>query len=145
MPCTSRICFLLSFECGVIHNETHGSSARISVGGRAVDHSMLWDGLLGIFMQDRTVRSGGRPAGVSHAYRPSAATGHLPGSVLQAMGRLPRVGEAIEAQGWRFEVADLDGRRIDKVLASPVRTDAVRAARRPGAGPDPRTEAAPSP
>jgi putative hemolysin len=24
----------------------------------------------------------------------------------------------VEAQGWRFEVVDLDGRRIDKVLAT---------------------------
>ncbi|MBV1796814.1 hemolysin family protein [Siccirubricoccus sp. G192] len=61
------------------------------------------------------------------------------GFVLQAMGHLPRAGEAVEAQGWRFEVVDLDGRRIDKVLAAPVRPDAVLASRRPGAGPVPRT------
>jgi putative hemolysin len=24
----------------------------------------------------------------------------------------------VDAQGWRFEVVDLDGRRIDKVLAT---------------------------
>lgn len=64
----------------------------------------------------------------------------LAGFVLQALGHLPRVGEAVEAQGWRFEVVDLDGRRIDKVMAAPVRPDAVQMARRPGAGPTPRTE-----
>ena len=64
----------------------------------------------------------------------------LAGFVLRAMGQLPRTGEAVEAQGWRFEVVDLDGRRIDKVLATPVKPDAVRLARRPGAGPDPRTK-----
>ncbi|MCO6419238.1 hypothetical protein JYK14_24195, partial [Siccirubricoccus sp. KC 17139] len=68
----------------------------------------------------------------------------LAGFVLQAMGHLPRVGEAVEVKGWRFEVVDLDGLRIDKVLAAPVRADAVRVARRPGAGPTPRTEV-PSP
>jgi putative hemolysin len=26
----------------------------------------------------------------------------------------------MEARGWRFEVVDLDGRRIDKVLASRI-------------------------
>jgi putative hemolysin len=26
-------------------------------------------------------------------------------------------GETVDAQGWRFEVVDLDGRRIDKVMA----------------------------
>lgn len=67
------------------------------------------------------------------------------GFVLHAMGRLPRTGEAVEAQGWRFEVVDLDGRRIDKVLAAPVRPDALLAARRPGAGPDPRAQVSSSP
>jgi putative hemolysin len=66
------------------------------------------------------------------------------GFVLQAMGHLPRAGEAAEAQGWRFEVVDLDGRRIDKVLAAPVQPGATLLARRPGAGPAPRTEV-PSP
>jgi putative hemolysin len=32
---------------------------------------------------------------------------------------LPEVGEQFEYEGWRFEVVDLDGRRIDKVLATP--------------------------
>ncbi|MGJ3265437.1 MAG: hemolysin family protein [Salinarimonas sp.] len=40
------------------------------------------------------------------------------GLVLTAFERLPATGEAIEAHGWRFEVIDLDGRRIDKVLAT---------------------------
>jgi putative hemolysin len=62
------------------------------------------------------------------------------GFVLQAMGRLPRAGEAVEVQGWRFEVVDLDGRRIDQVLAALVRPDTARMARRPGAGPDPRAK-----
>jgi putative hemolysin len=42
------------------------------------------------------------------------------GFVLAEMRRLPGIGEAMEAQGWRFEVMDLDGRRIDKVLASRI-------------------------
>jgi putative hemolysin len=69
----------------------------------------------------------------------------LAGFVLQAMGRLPRAGEAVEVKGWRFEVVDLDDRRIDKVLATPVQPDAVRVARRPGAGPDRRTDVSSSP
>jgi putative hemolysin len=31
---------------------------------------------------------------------------------------LPTCGEIILAHGWRFEVVDLDGRRIDKILAT---------------------------
>jgi putative hemolysin len=42
----------------------------------------------------------------------------LAGLLLAVSGRLPKVGEATYAEGWRFEVVDLDGRRIDKVLAS---------------------------
>ena len=40
------------------------------------------------------------------------------GFVVQGFGRLPNVGEIFETQGWRFEVLDLDGRRVDKVLAT---------------------------
>lgn len=40
------------------------------------------------------------------------------GYVLSLMHHLPATGETVDAQGWRFEVVDLDGRRIDKVLAS---------------------------
>ena len=32
-------------------------------------------------------------------------------------GRLPEVGERIACAGWIFEVLDLDGKRIDKVMA----------------------------
>jgi putative hemolysin len=49
------------------------------------------------------------------------------GFALSQLGRLPKVGESFDAQGWRFEVVDLDGRRIDKLLARRV-TDGQRAA-----------------
>ena len=42
------------------------------------------------------------------------------GFLLQEFGAIPDVADAIEAHGWRFEIMDLDGRRIDKVLASRV-------------------------
>jgi putative hemolysin len=42
------------------------------------------------------------------------------GLVLNELHHLPETGEAVEAIGWRFEVVDMDGRRIDKVLASRV-------------------------
>jgi putative hemolysin len=42
------------------------------------------------------------------------------GFVLNQLGHLPGVGERFEAHGWRFEVLDLDGRRIDKVLATRI-------------------------
>ena len=36
-----------------------------------------------------------------------------------ALSDLPEVGEHFDHEGWRIEVIDLDGRRIDKVLATP--------------------------
>ena len=57
------------------------------------------------------------------------------GFMLDAMKRLPQVGEAVEVDSWRFEVVDLDGRRIDKVLAAPVEASSILATHRPEGGP----------
>jgi putative hemolysin len=40
------------------------------------------------------------------------------GFVISKLGHIPSTGESMEMGGWRFEVVDLDGRRVDKVLAS---------------------------
>ena len=40
------------------------------------------------------------------------------GYVLSYLHHLPNTGETVDAQGWRFEVVDLDGRRIDKLIAT---------------------------
>ena len=40
------------------------------------------------------------------------------GFVLDGFGALPKAGELFDRYGWRFEVVDVDGRRVDKVLAS---------------------------
>jgi putative hemolysin len=42
----------------------------------------------------------------------------LAGLVLALLRRVPRVGERIVFSGWRFEVLEMDGRRVDKVRAS---------------------------
>lgn len=41
----------------------------------------------------------------------------LSGMLMLLLGRLPATGDATDWEGWRFEVVDLDGKRIDKVLA----------------------------
>ena len=43
------------------------------------------------------------------------------GFVLVQLQHVPKTGEHIQANGWRFEVVDLDGLRINKVLASRVK------------------------
>jgi putative hemolysin len=45
------------------------------------------------------------------------------GYVIALFQRLPATGEHVLAQGWRFEVVDLDGLRVDKVLAARVEED----------------------
>lgn len=42
----------------------------------------------------------------------------LSGMLMLLMGRIPRAGERVEWENWRFEIVDMDGKRIDKVLAS---------------------------
>jgi putative hemolysin len=44
----------------------------------------------------------------------------LAGFALGQFKRLPAAGETFDAFGWHFEVVDLDGRRIDKMIASRV-------------------------
>jgi putative hemolysin len=44
--------------------------------------------------------------------------GTAAGYVLSVLKKLPGEGEHFHAQGWRFEVVDMDGRRIDKLLIS---------------------------
>ncbi|MGL4313231.1 MAG: transporter associated domain-containing protein, partial [Sphingomonas sp.] len=42
------------------------------------------------------------------------------GLALAVLKRLPEEGESFAEQGWKFEIVDLDGRRIDKLLVSAV-------------------------
>jgi len=48
----------------------------------------------------------------------------LAGMIVLLLGRLPQTTDTVEWAGWRFEVVDLDGRRIDKVLAAQLSSDA---------------------
>lgn len=41
----------------------------------------------------------------------------LAGMIIEELGHIPAAGESVTLHGWTFEVVDLDGRRIDKVLA----------------------------
>jgi putative hemolysin len=42
----------------------------------------------------------------------------LAGMIMLLLGRLPATADAVEWERWRFEVVDLDGKRVDKVLVS---------------------------
>ena len=42
------------------------------------------------------------------------------GLALSGFGKLPETGDTVRMHGWQFEVVDMDGRRIDKVLLTRV-------------------------
>jgi putative hemolysin len=44
----------------------------------------------------------------------------LAGMIMLLLGRLPHTTDSVEWDHWRFEVVDLDGKRVDKVLASRI-------------------------
>ena len=46
------------------------------------------------------------------------------GFTLSVLRRLPKEGEHFTEQGWRFEVVDMDGLKIDKLLVQSLRKDA---------------------
>jgi putative hemolysin len=48
----------------------------------------------------------------------------LGGFVFTKMGRIPVLSDSFEWNGVRFEVVDMDGKRIDKVLVSPLEKEA---------------------
>lgn len=47
------------------------------------------------------------------------------GFSLSVLKHLPTVGEVFEQDGWQFEVMDMDGRKIDKLLASPLHSEST--------------------
>jgi len=58
---------------------------------------------------------------------PREGTYHtVAGLMLALLQRVPKEGDRIAWAGWRFEVVDMDGRRVDKVLA--IKEDAAAAA-----------------
>jgi putative hemolysin len=44
----------------------------------------------------------------------------LNGFMMQQLGHIPSTGETFEWSGYRFEVVDMDGNRVDKVLVSQI-------------------------
>jgi putative hemolysin len=76
------------------------------------DGSWLLDGLLG--RDDFATQLGVTLPAEEDDYHTVA------GFMLARFGRLPETGDHVEWRGWRFEVVDMDGRRIDKVLAQQI-------------------------
>jgi putative hemolysin len=52
------------------------------------------------------------------------------GFILAQLQHMPKTGESVTCFGWRFEVVDLDGRRIDKAIATRLPNTRLRVYRR---------------
>ncbi len=48
------------------------------------------------------------------------ATPRFRGMLATCLGRIPAEGDAVEWEGVRFEVLDMDGLRVDKILVRPA-------------------------
>jgi putative hemolysin len=75
------------------------------------DGSLLIDGMISIYDAAEALGLRGLPKASFHT---------LAGFVLFELGRLPSEGQHVTWGGWRFEVVDVDGHRIDKILARRV-------------------------
>jgi len=51
----------------------------------------------------------------------------LAGLCIHHFGRIPHVGEHFDLPGWRIEIVDLDGARIDKLLLQAIDQEPVHA------------------
>ena len=110
---------------GIAGNLPEGRRDEVAEATRRDDGSWLVDGRMGIHRVERLLAL----EGMSHDEEYTT----LAGFVLWQLRRMPRVGESFVWRGLRFEVVDLDGRRIDKVLIEAV-TDAADAPPRLAAG-----------
>jgi putative hemolysin len=82
---------------------------------RREDGSWLVDGLLAAHELKKHLGTRGLPREGETDYQT------VGGMVMEALGRVPEEGDRFEWEGYSFEVLDMDGRRVDKVLVAPVR------------------------
>ncbi|MFC3717337.1 hemolysin family protein [Luteimonas soli] len=78
------------------------------------DGSLLVDGSLTVDNLRELLGTGVLPLEDEHEYHTAA------GMIIAQFGRIPNVGEHFEWNGWRIEIIDLDGPRIDKLLLQQV-------------------------
>ena len=83
------------------------------------DGSWLIDGALGIDDLHELTGIAMLPHEEDDDYRTAA------GMVIAQFGRIPQCAEHFDWSGYRFEVVDLDGARIDKILISRVNETAA--------------------
>lgn len=102
-------------QLGHGHGHKHEEHPPIVARG---DGSWLVDGSLSSDDLRELLKVDHLPGEQEHEYRTAA------GMVMAALGHIPQTGEVFAWQGIRFEVVDLDGARIDKLMITlPARAD----------------------
>jgi putative hemolysin len=82
---------------------------------RREDGSWLVDGLLAADKLKERLGSSGLPLHEEADYQT------VGGMVMDVLGRVPAAGDRFDWEAYTFEVLDMDGRRVDKVLITPLR------------------------
>ena len=88
--------------------EEHSPIVQREDGSWLVDGALSTDDLRELLQVDQL------PGEDEHDFRTAA------GMVMTALGHIPQTGEVFAWRGIRFEVVDLDGARIDKLLVTPA-------------------------
>jgi putative hemolysin len=86
---------------------------------RRDDGTWLIDGMVGLDELKQVL-------GVSRLLGEDADFHTLGGYLMARLNRVPMEADRITAAGYRFEVVKMDGRRVDRVLVSPVKGKARR-------------------
>lgn len=81
------------------------------------DGSWLIDGLFEIEKVEDVLTGFKRPEGAGDEFQT------LAGWFAHELERVPTEGDVLEASGWHFEIMDMDGSRVDKVLAARLPSD----------------------
>lgn len=103
---------ILSAITGTFADEAEEETAIV----RRDDGSWLIDGMTSIDEVERTLERRGMATDDDYHT--------LAGFVLWQLGHLPEIGERFRWRDWEFEVVDMDGRRIDRVMITQVDADA---------------------
>ena len=80
---------------------------------RREDATLLVDGMLGLDELKQALQ-------VSHLPGEDPEFHTLGGYLMARLNRVPMVADRVTAESWRFEIVRMDGRRVDRVLISPV-------------------------
>jgi putative hemolysin len=83
------------------------------------DGSWLLDGQLSLERVEQLLRTAASLADGGHGYHT------LGGFVMDRLGRVPHTGDCFDHLQWRFEVVDMDGNRVDRVLVAALPEAAV--------------------